>query len=671
MVVVQIKVVFFIGRTDLVNSKPVGSVNHIPLDAKIIKLCGSFRSFFLFGDKDDIWVFGDNSHGQLGLGEISDVQKKPQKLECNYSLISCSETYTYGYYQDRMYYWGENNFSCSQFKGKCLRGKQVSVKSVIQLNAQNERFYYISNGDLYGQGFTSLLGVKMNVVSTVKPVLIMNKVRKIACSNTHSLVLDENNWVYSWGNGKNGELGLQMAGYSFQTFVQCPTRIMQLEDIQDVQCGMSYSLVLNQEGVIYEWGSGLQNMSFEDALKIKEVQMPNTYSNIRKIEVALKQAACVDQLGRLYQWNVKNPNPQYVKTGFRCEQFICGDDIVLFIGNEQAYRVSEHFKQQIKDRVQKYKEYVEMKNNKIRNMYYDENKKTKCLQEINSKILDQQVKQMRPEDFLYTRLQRKSSMYVQQLKRRSTMMVPEEFREGQNSIHKKRSSTTRLEMVKEKINIVKQFKVQDKMRESAKEVKSLKESWEVFRKLSQDSETRIQQRTKIPLNILNTKLYQAIEIDKVSDLILESERLNPLYIPYQGQIIKSQPICQREQNIQSQPGSQRESRQIIKSQTVTESRQIVKSQPTTQREYIDDQSHNEFIDSPDIMKYEYVKRIHNGYHEKLLMDNLMTKEQCFLPIKWKRLKDDTKIFQGKYQKMQERLLKQQREAKKMIKISDA
>lgn len=44
------------------------------------------------------------------------------------------------------------------------------------------------------------------------------------------------------------------------------------------------------------------------------------------------------------------------------------------------------------------------------------------------------------------------------------------------------------------------------------------------------------------------------------------------------------------------------------------------------------------------MKYEYVKRIHNGYHEKLLMDNLMTKEQCFLPIKWKRLKDDTKIF---------------------------
>lgn len=48
----------------------------------------------------------------------------------------------------------------------------------------------------------------MNVVSTVKPVLIMNKVSKIACSNTHSLALDENNWVYSWGNGKNGELGL-------------------------------------------------------------------------------------------------------------------------------------------------------------------------------------------------------------------------------------------------------------------------------------------------------------------------------------------------------------------------------------------------------------------------------------------------------------------------------
>ncbi|CAD8212887.1 unnamed protein product [Paramecium octaurelia] len=636
-----------------------------------------------YENRDDIWVFGDNSHGQLGLGEISDIQKKPLKLECNYSLISCSETYSYGYQQDKMYYWGESNFSCSQFKGKCLRAKWVPVKSVTQLNAQNERFYYISNGELYGQGFTSLLGAKLNVVSTAKPILIMNKVRKVACSNTHALALDENNWVYSWGNGKNGELGLQMAGYSFQTFVQCPTRITQLEDIQDVQCGISYSLVLNQEGIVYEWGSGLKSMTFEEALNIKELSMPNTYSNIRKIEVALKQAACVDQLGRLYQWNTNNPIPQYVKTGFRCEQFICGDDIVLFIGNEQAYRVSDHFKQQIKKRVQKYKQYVELKNNKIRNMYYDENKKTKCLQEINAKVLDQQVKQMKPEDFLYTRIQRKQSMYVQQLKRRSTLQVSEEFREGQSSIHKKRSSTTKMEIGKEKMNIVKSGKVHDKMRESAKEVKTLKESWEVFRKLSQDSENRTQQRTKIPLNILNTKLYQAIEIDKVSDLILESERLNPLYIPYSGQIVKSQPICQkeqnlksqpicqREQNIISQPASQRESRQIVKSQVVAESRKIVKSQPTTQRESVDDPNHHEFIDHPDIMKYEYVKRIHNGYHEKLLMDNLMTKEQCFLPIKWKRLKDDTKLFQGKYKKMQERLLKQQREAKKLIKISDS
>lgn len=44
------------------------------------------------------------------------------------------------------------------------------------------------------------------------------------------------------------------------------------------------------------------------------------------------------------------------------------------------------------------------------------------------------------------------------------------------------------------------------------------------------------------------------------------------------------------------------------------------------------------------MKYEYVKRIYNGYHEKLLMDNLMTKEQSFVPIKWKRLRDDTKLY---------------------------
>ncbi|CAD8122973.1 unnamed protein product [Paramecium sonneborni] len=675
MVVVQIQVVFFIGRSDLVNSKQMGSVNNIDLEVRIVKMFGSFRSFFLVGEKNEIWVFGENQHGQLGIGETCDVLRKPQKLEMKYKLISCSESYAYGYNEDRLYYWGETKFNCSQFKGRCLNGRWQVVKSVTQLNAQNERFYYIQDGNLYGQGFTSLLGIRLNSVSIGNAVLIMNKVKKIACSNTHALVLDEKNFVYSWGNGKNGELGLQMGGYSFETLVQCPTRIMQLEDILDVQCGISYSLVLNYEGLIYEWGSGLQNMSFEDALKIKEVILPNNYSNIRKIDVALKQAACVDQVGRLYQWNHQNPIPQYVKTEFRCEQFLCGDDIVLFIANQQAYGVSEHFKLQIRDRVQKYKQYVENKNNKIRNMYYDDNKKSKCLHEINSKILEQQVKQLKPEDFLYTRLQRKQSMYIQQFKRRSTFQLPDTSTEANQSTHKKRSSTSRLDDIQQfTTNIIQPNKLQHKIRQSAKEIKDLKESWQVFRKLSQDSNTNTQIKTKIPLHILNTKLYQAIEIDKVSDLILESERLNPLYIPYSAHIVKSSSNPQLQQTLKPQPNSQRQSRQsrsIIKSQTLTESRQIIKSQPSTYTSSEYQQNHHEFIQDPHIMKYEYVKRIHNGFHEKLLMDNLMTKEQCFLPIKWKRLKDDTQLFQGKYKKMKERLLKQQREAKKLIKISDA
>ncbi|CAD8089256.1 unnamed protein product [Paramecium primaurelia] len=626
--------VFFIGRTDLVDFIPHGSVNQILVDATIIRLFGGFRSFFLFGNRDDVWVFGDNSHAQLGLGEVSEVQKRPQRLYCNYELLTCAETYTYAYNWEGLYYWGETNFGCSQYKGLCLDPKQLPQKGVSQLCAQNDRFYYIQHGDLYGNGFTHLLGVKTNVVSTSKPLLIMNKVVKISCSISHSLLLDENGYVFSWGNGKNGELGLQMAGYTFQTYCCTPTQIKQLERIQDIQCGNHYSLALNQQGIVYEWGNGLQSMTFEEALKIKEVRMPNQYSNIRKIHVAQSQAACVDQLGRLYQWNSKYPKPQLIKCGFRCEEFLCGDGIVLFIGNEQAYQVSEHFKQQVKEKVKKYKDYVELKNNKVRNVFYDENKRTKCLQELNQKVLEQQIKPIQPEDFLYSRLQRKQSLYVMQLKRRSTMMISELQTLGFQSEHKPRFSTIKFDLIKEQM---KQGKLQLlKTDRDVKDNKNVQGSWEQFKLLSKNVNQTSQIKNRIPLHILNTKLSQAIEIDKVSDLILESERLNPLYIPLDNMA------------------------------------KIVKSQPQTQREslHIQDSEQKEFIDDPDIMKYEYVKRIYNGYHEKLLMDNLMTKDQCFLPIKWKRLKDDTKLFQGRYNRMQQRLQREQRDAKKLTKITD-
>jgi hypothetical protein len=40
--------------------------------------------------------------------------------------------------------------------------------------------------------------------------------------------------------------------------------------------------------LIYEWGNGFnKNLSFEEALKIKEVKMPNKYANVRKIHVSL------------------------------------------------------------------------------------------------------------------------------------------------------------------------------------------------------------------------------------------------------------------------------------------------------------------------------------------------------------------------------------------------
>lgn len=83
-------------------------------------------------------------------------------------------------------------------------------------------------------------------------------IKEISCGDFHSLALDKEGKVYSWGGGglsyNKGQLGL---GHTRD--IETPTLVESLcgEKIVQISAGGFHSLALTEQGLVYSWGSGI------------------------------------------------------------------------------------------------------------------------------------------------------------------------------------------------------------------------------------------------------------------------------------------------------------------------------------------------------------------------------------------------------------------------------
>ena len=88
-----------------------------------------------------------------------------------------------------------------------------------------------------------------------KPIMIraLEKkfIKKIDCGDFHSLALDSNGEIYSWGSGKYGECG----NGKFAD-VEVPTKIKYFEGKKfvNIVAGNHHSLALTSQNELYGWG---------------------------------------------------------------------------------------------------------------------------------------------------------------------------------------------------------------------------------------------------------------------------------------------------------------------------------------------------------------------------------------------------------------------------------
>ena len=161
--------------------------------------------------EEGLWVLGENSQGQLGLGHTNDALK-PTHLPVT---------------------------TRSEGPFRCLAALE---EGVVAIDSQGGVFS--AGANFYGQ-----LGRTSGDVTKLQRIMNIPFMLAASCGCCHTLSLDENGGVWSWGCGRTGQLGTGNTSNQSQ-----PSLVPSLEGISALVAGADHSLAFPQEGGLLVFG---------------------------------------------------------------------------------------------------------------------------------------------------------------------------------------------------------------------------------------------------------------------------------------------------------------------------------------------------------------------------------------------------------------------------------
>ena len=208
----------------------------------------------IIDQQDNIWSFGWNVHGQLGLGDNIKRFSPTQIAEVKAKFAACGGSHT------------------------LLIDPQNNVLS----------FGYNNNGQLglgFGYGTNRLIPAQIPLPEGVKA-------KYIACGYSHSIIIDQENNAWSFGYNNNGQLGLGDAiSRKIPTLIPLPEGLK----AKYVACGRNYSIIIDQHDNIWSFGDNeLGQLGFAKYGYQDYWSGTDRYSPIQTPGLKAKFAACGD-----------------------------------------------------------------------------------------------------------------------------------------------------------------------------------------------------------------------------------------------------------------------------------------------------------------------------------------------------------------------------------------
>jgi len=207
-----------------ISAGPASTPRHVNEGGRKYKAIATGQhSSFAIAENGDLYAWGENTNGQLGLGDIGHATNRytPQHVSAGrkYKAIAGGDFHTVAIAENGdLYSWGHNRF------GQLGLGDSVDYYTPQHANAGNRKYKAIAagsqssiaiaeNGDLYTWGLNGGFGQlglgNSEHHNTPQHVSANNrKYDAIAMGFRHTLAITENNDLYAFGSNEYGQLGL-------------------------------------------------------------------------------------------------------------------------------------------------------------------------------------------------------------------------------------------------------------------------------------------------------------------------------------------------------------------------------------------------------------------------------------------------------------------------------
>ena len=228
--------------------------------------CGYFNAFAI-NSNGNLWAWGGNSYGQLGLGDITHRSSPVQVGTSAWSKIAADFHTVAIQSNGTLWGWGRNSVGQLGLSDSADRSSPVQIGTSsnwaqVSVRSSQESFPQRRGNTLaiktdgtlwaWGQNVFGQLGLS-NTISRYSPVQVGTESywSQISCGYEHTVALQSNGTLWSWGYNGQGQLGLNTS----TTAVYSPAQIGTLSSWSKISAGKYSTLAIKTDGTLWAWGS--------------------------------------------------------------------------------------------------------------------------------------------------------------------------------------------------------------------------------------------------------------------------------------------------------------------------------------------------------------------------------------------------------------------------------
>jgi len=267
----------------------------------------------------NVWTWGNGGNGRLGHGGNVD-ENHPRMITgiLGFSnIIAISAGNAHSMALDRsgnVWTWGHGGSGRLGHGGTNneYRPRIITVfNDILAITAGSGHSMALDEGGnvwTWGSGTFGYLG-HGGIVNELRPRMIVgvagfNGITAISAGTIHSMALDGQGNVWTWGNGGNGRLG--HGGTAQENRPRMITGITSFNRIMEIKAGHDHNIALDESGNVWTWGSSMNGRlghgGTANETRPRMITGVAELNSITAIDVGSRHSITVDTNGNIWTW---------------------------------------------------------------------------------------------------------------------------------------------------------------------------------------------------------------------------------------------------------------------------------------------------------------------------------------------------------------------------------